>query len=121
MAQAPRVAGICYFKVDGEQLEVKGSIECPITDNVLEAVSGLSGVAGYKETHRVPFIKGAFIFTPNFPLQKLNEGRDLTITAELANGKVYTLSGAFVVGEPSAKGDDGEVEIEFNGLKGIWQ
>lgn len=121
MAQAPRVAGTCYFKVDGEQLELKGSLECPITDKTLEAVSGLTGVAGYKEIHRVPFIKGAFIFTPSFPLEKLNEGRDMTVTAELANGKVYTLSGAFLVGDPSAKGDDGEVELEFNGVKGIWQ
>lgn len=121
MAQAPRVAGTCYFKVDGEQLELKGSLECPITDKMLETVSGLTGVAGYKETHRIPFIKGAFIFTPNFPLEKLNTARDLTITAELANGKVYTLSGAFLIGEPAAKGDDGEVDLEFNGVKGIWQ
>lgn len=121
MAQAPRVAGTCYFKVDGEQLELKGGLECPLTDKNLEAVVGLSGVAGYKETHRVPFIKGSFIFTPNFPREKLNEGRDMTITAELANGKVYTLSGAFLVGEPNAKGDDGEAELEFNGVKGIWQ
>lgn len=121
MAQAPRVAGICYFKVDGEQLELKGSLECPVTDLQRETVMGLSGVAGYKETARTPFIKGAFIFTPGFPLDKLNTGTDLTITAELANGKVYTLSGAYLVGEPNAKGDDGEVELEFNGTKGLWQ
>lgn len=121
MAQAPRVAGICYIKVDGEQLDAKGSIECPITDNSREAVMGLSGVAGYKETARTPYVKGSFIFTPGFPLSKLNEGTDMTVTAELANGKVYTLSGAFLVGEPAAKGDDGEVELEFNGIKGIWQ
>lgn len=121
MAQAPRVAGTCFFKVDGEQLELKGSLECPITDKTLETVMGLTGVAGYKETHRAPYIKGSFIFTPAFPLDKLNEGRDLTITAELANGKVYTLSGAYLIGEPAAKGDDGEVELEFNGTKGLWQ
>lgn len=121
MAKAPRVAGICFFKVDGEQLELKGSLECPITDTNRETVMGLSGVAGFKETARAPFVKGSFIFVPNFPLDKLNTGTDMTITAELANGKVYTLSGAYLVGEPNAKGDDGEVELEFNGTKGIWQ
>lgn len=121
MAQAPRVAGICFFKVDGEQLELKGSLECPITDTQRESVMGLSGVAGYKETTRTPSIKGTFIFVPGFPLAKLNTGTDMTITAELANGKVYTLSGAYLVGEPMAKGDDGEVDLEFNGIKGIWQ
>lgn len=119
MAQAPRVAGICYFKVDGEQLELKGSLECPLTDLQRETVMGTAGVAGYKETARMPYVKGTFIFLPAFPLEKLN-GTNLTITVELANGKVYTLSGAYLVGEPAVKAEEGEVELEFNGVKGIW-
>lgn len=121
MAQAPRVAGICYIKVDAEQLELKGSIECPLTNTQRETVMGSAGVAGFKETARAPFVKGTFIFTSGFPLEKLDESTDMTVTAELANGKVYTLSGAYLVGESTVKGDDGEVDLEFNGLKGIWQ
>jgi molecular chaperone DnaJ len=37
----------------------------------------------------------------------------MTVTSEFPNGKVYTLSGAYQVGEPSAKGDDGTIELEF--------
>jgi hypothetical protein len=121
MARAPRVAGICYFKIDGEQLEAKGGIECPITTTKRETVEGLTGVAGYKETARTPYIKGNFVFGPDFPLAKLESGTDMTITAELANGKTYVLSGAYLVGDPAAKGDEGEVELEFNGVKGLWQ
>jgi len=118
---ARRVAGICYIKIDGEQLEVSGGVECPIVDLKRETVMGLSGPAGMKETAMEPFIKVSAIFMPGFPLDTLQTNTEMTITAELANGKVYTLSGAFLKGEPSVKGEDGTVELEFSGKRGQWQ
>lgn len=118
---AKRVAGICYIKVDGEQLEVSGSVETPLAETKKEAVVALAGVAGYKETAIAPYVKLSAVFGREFPLAKLTKGTAMTVTAELANGKVYTLSDAWLNGEPAAKGDDGTVELEFNGLKGIWQ
>ena len=118
---AKRVAGICYVKVDGEQLEVSGGVEAPITEVMRETVMGLAGPAGYKETALEPYVKLSAIFMPNFPIDKLQSSVDMTITAELANGKVYTLSDAFLKGEPSAKGEDGTVELEFGGSDGQWQ
>lgn len=118
---AKRVAGICFIKVDGEQLEVSGGVEAPITDLKRETVMGLSGPAGIKETALEPFIKVTAIFMPDFPMETLRTNTEMTVTAEMANGKVYTLSGAFVKGEPSAKGEDGTVELEFGGKRGQWQ
>lgn len=122
MASAPKIAGTCYVKVDGDQLELKSDsgIEAPLTDTMREGVMGQSGLVGLKETARTPFIKGTFLYGPNFPQDKLNESTDMTVTAEFINGKVYTLSGAFLIGEPAFKSDSGEVELEFNGVKGIW-
>ena len=116
-----KVAGICYIKLDGQQLEVSGGVECPLLDVKREAVMSLFGVAGYKETAIKPFVKLSANFTPDFPLDLVRNNTEMTITAELANGKVYTLSGAWLEGETSAKGDDGTVDLEFAGLKGIWQ
>lgn len=122
MAQAPKVAGTCYLKVDGDQLELKSEagIEAPLFDKTRETVMGQSGVAGFKETDKMPFIKGTFIVNPNFPLEKLNDSSDMTVTAEFKTGKTYTLSGAYVVGDANYNSDTGEVELEFNGTKGIW-
>lgn len=122
MASAPKVAGTAYCKVDGDQLEAKSEsgIEAPLFDNVRETVMGQSGVAGVKETARMPFTKGTYIVGPNFPLEKLNDATDMTVTTEFINGRVYTLSGAYVVGEVDYNSDTGEVELEFNGVKGIW-
>lgn len=118
---AKRVAGIAYVKVDGEQLEVSGGIEVPLVDVNRETVMGLAGPAGYKETALEPYVKLTAIFMPDFPLEALRNGTDMTITAEMANGKVYTLSGAFIKGEPVAKTEDGTVELEFGGKRGQWQ
>lgn len=118
---AKRVAGICFIKCDGEQLEVKGSVECPLSDLQREPVMGLAGHAGFKETAIAPYVKVSCIFVPEFPVAKLRENTDMTITAELANGKVYTLSGAYLQGEITIKGDEGEVELNFAGKKGDWQ
>lgn len=118
---AKRVAGIAYIKVDGTQLEVSGGIEVPVGETMRETVKGLSGTAGFKETHRTPFVKLTAIFRDDFPMDKVVKGTDMTVTAEFPNGKVYTLSGAYMVGEPSAKADDGTIELEFEGVKGIFQ
>jgi hypothetical protein len=122
MASAPKVAGTAYFKLDGDQLEIKSEsgIEAPFFDKVREGVMGQSGLAGLKETERMQFAKGTFIVTPNFPQEKLNHAVDLTVTVEFITGKVYTLSGASVVGEADYNSDTGEIEIEFVGVKGIW-
>lgn len=117
-----RIAGTCYIKIDGEQLELKGGIELPLFKTKRESVESISGPTGYyKEQDVVPFIKGSFLVPSSFPLSMLETGTDLTITAELANGMVYTLSGAYVVGDAALKGDDGEVDLEFNGKKGDYQ
>ncbi len=118
---AQRVAGICYIKVDGEQLEVSGGVEVPVVDVKREAVMGLAGPAGLKETALEPYVKLSAIFMPEFPIDLLQTNTELTITAELANGRVYTLSGAYLKGEPAAKGEDGTIELEFGGKKGQWQ
>ena len=117
---AQRIAGICYVKVDGAQLEISGDIEIPLTEFKREAVMGLSGPAGYKETALEPYVKLTALFTPDFPVNTLRTNTTLTITAELANGVVYTLSNAFVRGEPKVKPIDGTIEVEFSGSQGQW-
>lgn len=116
-----RIAGICYIKVDGQQLEVAGGVECPLMDVKREAVMGSAGVSGYKETALKPYIKVSANVRSDFPLETLRTNTELTVTAELANGKVYTLSSAWVEGEPSIKAEEGTIELEFAGMKGIWQ
>lgn len=112
-----RIAGTAYVKVDGAQLTISGGAEAPLMDKKRETVYP----GFYKEEEKAPFLKMTALHTPDFPLKALTEGKDMTITCEFNNGKVYVLSGAYMVDEPSLKGDDGTLELQFDGVKGVWQ
>lgn len=112
-----RVAGTAYIKVDGMQLTVTGGAEAP-----LMAVKRETVYPGfYKEEALAAYLKMTVIHDPDLDLKKLTEGKDMTVTCEFNNGKVYVLSGAYLVDEPTSKGDDGTLELQFDGIKGVWQ
>jgi hypothetical protein len=112
-----RIAGTAYVKVDGAQLTISGGAEAPLMDKKRETVAP----GFYKEEELAPYLKMTALHTPDFPLKALTQGTDMTITCEFNNGKVYVLSGAYLVDEPSSKGDDGTLELQFDGVKGVWQ
>lgn len=116
-----RIGGICYVKVDGQQIDVTGSWEAPLLDTKRETKMGTNGPAGYSEVAQEPYIKGTVYFRADFPLAKLQSSTDMTVTAEWPNGKVYTLSGAYLRGDTVVKSDEGTVELDFGGDRGEWQ
>lgn len=116
----PRISGICYIKVNGEQLSLNGSLTCTMNTVTREAVMGSTGVAGFSETPVAPTISGTFNVGSDFPIDTLMQTTDMTVTAELANGMVFTLSEAFVSGEAQYSPSDGTVSLTFTGVKGNW-
>ena len=115
-----KIAGTCYVKVDGQQLELQGNLEFPMAKVTRESMSSTGGPVGFKETVNVPYIAGDFIVKADFPTSTLVESEAMTITAECANGMVFTLSGAFVSGEVSYTPGEGTVQLTFTGEKGNW-
>lgn len=115
-----RVAGICYIKIDGVQLDVSGGIECPLQETKKEIVMSSTGPSGYKEEATEQYVKLTAIFKDNFPLDAVTNGTGMTVTAEFPNGKTYTLSDATCVEDVIAKSADGTVDLKFSGLKGTW-
>ncbi|HCR7110071.1 TPA: phage tail tube protein, partial [Shigella flexneri] len=45
-----KIAGTCFFKVDGQQLSLTGGIEVPMNTNVRDDIVGMAGDVDYKET-----------------------------------------------------------------------
>lgn len=117
---AKTIAGACYIKVDGEQLSLNGALSCVANTVVREAVMGSTGVAGYSENPVAPTITGTFNVQPDFPMEKLMSNTSMTVTAELANGMVFTLSDAFVSGEASFSASEGTMQLTFTGERGSW-
>lgn len=112
-----KVGGTAFVKVDGDQLALEGTLTVDSFDTEREGLSGLSGVVGYKETPRVPSIEVSAFLTSKTNLETLQKVVDGTVTAELANGKVYTLRNAWLAGAPAINGADGTMTIKFEGMK----
>ena len=121
MTMTSRSAGICYFKVDGEQLSLTGGIEVSMNTIIRDDIIGLTGDVHYKETRRAPYIKGTFKVSRQFPLKKIMETDDMAITAELANGTVFVMVNSWVHGEVNYNADEGTADIEFHGQRGDFQ
>ena len=116
-----KIAGTCYVKVDGQQLSLTGGIEVPMNTKVRDDVVGMAGDVDYKETHRAPYTKGTFKVPKDFPIDKLMNSDQMTITSELANGLVYVLTEAWQFGEANYNPEEGTVDLEFHGSEGFFQ
>lgn len=116
-----KIAGTCFFKVDGQQLSLTGGIEVPMNTNVRDDVIGMAGDVDYKEAWRSPYVKGTFKVPKGFPVDKITTSDQMTITAELANGMVYVLSTAWLHGEANHNVEEGTADLEFHGEDGGYQ
>lgn len=113
-----KLAGTCFVKVNGSQLELQGNMEFPLNVVQRETLLSTGGAAGYKETFVAPYVSGDFIVQKNFPIDEVKESTSQTITVECANGLVYTLSDAYVTDVLVYKPIDGTLSIKWEGTNG---
>lgn len=111
------IGGTAYLKIDGDQKTLGGSWSVSPTATVKTGVTGLSGVAGYTEAHRVPYMEGSLIDNGVLSVKDLEAIKGATITLELVNGKTYVGHEMFLAGEPTHDAATGEVSVRFEGSK----
>ena len=107
-----RIAGVCHITVDGKSLDISGGMTIPLSTSTKETIVSTNGSVHFKD--------GTYLVTPDFPIEDLDTMTEGTIVAELANGKTYTLSDAWVEGEMDFESDGGSVGIKFVGRSGRW-
>lgn len=115
---AERISGVCFLKVDGEQVPLKGSFAYGLGAPSREGLLGPDGIHGFKEMPTVPFIEGQITNTYAIDLVALSAVTDATLTLELANGKVVALRNSWITNPDGLKGDteEGAVDVRFEGL-----
>lgn len=116
MANTNRCAGVCYVHKDGKQITVGGTVTVSPSSTERESKVGLSGVVGYIERPRVPYIEIEGIADPSTKASDLDDVTDSTITAELANGHTYILRNAWSVAPVEIKGEDGTFTKRYEGM-----
>jgi hypothetical protein len=110
-----RVAGVATVTVDGEALDILGTLTVSPFTVTREGVVGLGGVKGYKETPRIPSIEVEVATTSATSLATLEGVTNATVNADLANGKKYVLTEAWLSGEPDINAAEGTTTLRFEG------
>lgn len=112
-----RIAGTAFVSVNGEQIRIGGTVTYAPFDIERESVVGLGGRVGSKEMKVAPYIEIECIVTSETDLAKIQNETDFPVTVELANGNVYVLRNAELVGRMEVDGTEGKTSLRFEGDK----
>ena len=113
---AQRFAGIAYLMINGNQMPLRGNFTVSPSAVERTMIAGQDGVHGYQDLPRVPYIEGDISTTPEGNLEDIEAQVDVTVVAQLANGKQYTLAGATCKSALEANTRDGQARVRWEGL-----
>ena len=111
-----RRSGVISFKVDSQMMDAKGNFSYNLGGEKREAIVGADKVHGFKALPQVPFIEGELTDSSDLDLAKLITLDDVTVTLELANGKVIALRRAWYAAEGTGQTEEGNIQVRFEGL-----
>jgi len=115
-----RIAGTCYFQIDGQQYETTGTVSWMGSQTKREGIpSNDLSVPGYKESPLVPYIEGDFVMTDELNSQVLAAVDGAVVTVEAANSTVFTLMNAWCCGELKVDTTEGKVTCKFEGTSSL--
>lgn len=113
-----RLAGVAYIAVDGMTYMLAGDLSYSPGSVKRESLSGQDQVHGYSEMPRPPFISGTLRDAGSLTVNDFNNMTNVTISLELANGKLVTGKGMWTVEAQEVKTQEGTFEVRWEGKSG---
>ena len=110
------IAGTAYLKVDSNMYPLKGNLTVSGSPIERAGIAGQDYVHGYQELPRVPYIEGDVSTLPELASQDIEQLFNVTVTAELVNGRTYVLRNAWTKGPLEINTHDGQFRIRFEGV-----
>lgn len=114
MAIGP-VAGIAFLKFNGLQYQLRGEFEIMPNTTENEWIANQDGSQVFTQKAITPYFQMKISDSGGLSVQQLNQIEGSTMTAELINGKVYTLVQASQWGETKLDSMKGEITAKFGG------
>lgn len=111
-----RIAGTAFLKVDGGIYPLRGNFTVSPSSLERAGISGQDFVHGFSEMPRVPYIEGDVSLVPDLSMDTVEAVVNSTVTAELANGKVYVLREAWCRSALELNTREGQTRIRFEGV-----
>ncbi|UPG86856.1 phage tail tube protein [Luteibacter aegosomatis] len=116
-----RLAGTVYVTVDGQDYPLVGSFEYSPALVTRETLTGNDRVHGYSEKPVAPHIAGTIRDSGGLSVAAINAMTNVTVVAELANGKIIIGRNMWTVESQTSKQDDATIEVRWEGPTGSVQ
>ncbi|MCH7381371.1 phage tail tube protein [Acinetobacter higginsii] len=113
-----RIAGVANISVDGVTHLLSGEFTYSPADVERKSLVGQDQVHGYSEMPRAPFISATLRDSSVLTVKDFNAMSDVTIHAELANGKTIIGRGMWTVDAQEVKTQEGTFEVRWEGMNG---
>jgi hypothetical protein len=110
-----RLGGIISVKVDGKIYQAKGAFTYNPGIPLRTPIMGSDSQHGFKEEPQPGFIEGEFTDSNTLDVPNLLKLQNVTVTIELANGKMFVLRNAYYAGEGTTSTDEGNIGVRFEG------
>lgn len=111
-----RIAGTAYLTVNGQSFMVVGEFSYNPSKVVRESLKGMDGIHGYKEAPTVPHISAKLRDSGGLSVVALNAMTNVTVVAELANGKTIIGRNMWTVEEQTVQSEDATLDVKWEGL-----
>lgn len=113
-----RLAGLAYLTVNGQTYMLAGDFEYSPAQFTRETLVGMDTVHGYSEKPQQPHISGTLRDSGGLSVASLNAMTNVTVYAELANGKKIIGRNMWTVEAQTAKSAEATIDIKWEGPQG---
>lgn len=113
-----RLAGTAFISVAGVTYQLEGALMYSPVKVVRETLIGQDGVHGYKEMPAPSYIKASIRDAGGLKVADFNAMTNVTITLQLANGKVVTGRDMWTVEALEVDTADAKFEVRWDGVDG---
>jgi hypothetical protein len=108
-----RLAGVAYVSVDGQSYMLVGDLTYSVSKISRETLIGQDRVHGYAEKPHAGFISGTFRDAGGLTVANFNAMTNVTVTAELANGKTVIGRNMWTVEAQEIKTAEGSFDVRW--------
>src|SRR5260363_91825 len=108
-----RMAGMAYLHVDGKSYLLSGDLSYNVSSVSREALLGMDGVHGYKETPQAGVISATLRDAGGLTVADFNAMTNVAVTVERANGNTAVGPNPWTVETPATKAAEGTFEVKW--------
>lgn len=110
-----RLAGTVFLYVDGANFMLSGDFEYSVSGVQRETLVGMDRVHGFSAKPKQGHISGSIRDWNGLSLAAVNAMENVTVVAQLTNGKTIVGRSMWTVDEQTVKAEDATIDVKFEG------